>query len=97
MITYYGYTDGSGEYYVIVDGQKCSACGDCIPACPKGILQLSKELEDELDEEEKLVVKVSPMYCKELRYVCALCKSPDSHVEAPCVSSCPAGAIARTW
>lgn len=34
----YGYKDGSGEYFITIDTDKYNGCGDCVPACPYGVL-----------------------------------------------------------
>jgi ferredoxin len=57
IITYYGYTDGSGEYYIVIDAEKCSSCGDCIPACPQCALKMEEmfiDLEDKMYLETKI-------------------------------------------
>ena len=40
VITYYGYTDGSGEYYIIIDAEKCNSCEECTKACPQSALKM---------------------------------------------------------
>ena len=40
MITHYGYSDGSGEYYITIDSDKCNGCGICVKQCPMSALQL---------------------------------------------------------
>ena len=40
MITHYGYTDGSGEYYIVIDSDKCNGCGKCVQKCPQKALEL---------------------------------------------------------
>ncbi len=37
----YGYADGTGEFYLTIDTDKCNGCGDCVEACPQGIFELS--------------------------------------------------------
>ena len=50
MLSNYGYEDGSGNYYITIDTDKCSECGEkpCLQACPEGIFQT--ELDDYDDE-----------------------------------------------
>jgi predicted CoA-substrate-specific enzyme activase len=38
----YGYSDGTGEYFITVDTEQCDGCGECIEACPAGIFMLSE-------------------------------------------------------
>jgi len=37
MIANYGYKDGSGEYFISIDTDRCNGCGDCVPACPADV------------------------------------------------------------
>ena len=39
-IANYGYTDGSGDWYIVVDSDKCDGCGKCVEACPKNVLEV---------------------------------------------------------
>ena len=38
MIIHYGYSDGSGEYYVSIDAEKCNGCGKCVEKCPQRVI-----------------------------------------------------------
>ncbi len=31
---HYGYTDGTGEYFIAIDTGRCDGCGECVSACP---------------------------------------------------------------
>jgi NAD-dependent dihydropyrimidine dehydrogenase PreA subunit len=88
LIAYYGYTDGSGEYFVVIDSDKCSGCGKCVEHCPKGVLQVELMF---IDLDDKPVAIVKEEYCNKIGYICAACK-PELN-QAPCVLSCPTGAI----
>lgn len=88
MITYYGYTDGSGEFFVTIDSDKCNACGKCVKQCPKNVLHLECTF---IDLEDKIVAIVKDEYRNKIKYICSECK-PERN-ETPCVLSCPVGAI----
>ena len=44
----YGYTDGSGEWYITIDTNKCDGCRACAEACPEGCFAI--EVDDYDDE-----------------------------------------------
>jgi Fe-S-cluster-containing hydrogenase component 2 len=92
MIIHYGYSDGSGEYYISVDSEKCNGCGKCIENCPQRALELGSIM---VDLEEKLVVTVAENHRREIKYTCSSCK-PESK-KAPCVLACDTEAIRCTW
>lgn len=92
MITYYGYTDGSGEYYVVVDSDKCSGCGKCVEKCPQNALQLESAF---IDLEDKTVAAVAEEHRKKIKYTCSACK-PENN-QTPCVLACEGGAIKCVW
>ena len=92
MITHFGYSDGSGEYYVIVDTDKCNGCGKCVKKCPQTALQLETIF---IDLEDKTVASVTEEHRKKIKYTCASCK-PEAN-KAPCVLACEAKAINCTW
>jgi len=92
LITHYGYIDGSGEYFVVVDSDKCNGCRKCVEKCPMHALELVSEF---IDLEDKIVVAVTEEHRKRIRYTCAECK-PGQNV-TPCVLACDSGAIACVW
>ena len=92
LITHYGYSDGSGEYYITIDADKCSGCGKCVEKCPKSALELEAIF---IDLEDKTVALVTEEHRKKLKYTCASCK-PETN-NAPCVLVCEAKAINCTW
>ena len=51
MIANYGYKDGSGEFYISIDTDKCLVCTAqraCLTACPKGMFEI---MTDDYDDE----------------------------------------------
>jgi ferredoxin len=107
-IVNFGYTDGSGDYYISIDSGKCDGCSKCIDACPQGIFELGEDEADPLRDE--LVARVKEVPRKNLRYVCAACKpyltsligvkteaSVREMKNLPCVAACDKEAIAHSW
>ncbi len=92
MITHYGYTDGSGEYYITIDTDKCNGCGKCVKHCPQSALQLETMF---IDLEDKIAASVTEEHRKKIKYTCASCK-PESNM-SPCVLTCEPKAIKCTW
>ena len=92
IITHYGYSDGSGEYYITIDTDKCSGCGKCVKQCPQSALQLETMF---IDLEDKTVASVVEEHRKKIKYTCSSCK-PETN-KAPCVLACESKAINCTW
>ncbi len=92
VITYYGYSDGSGEYYIVIDAEKCSSCGECIQKCPQDALKMESTF---IDIEDKLVAAVTEEHRKKIRYICSPCKPEEASV--PCVQACDQKAITCIW
>jgi Fe-S-cluster-containing hydrogenase component 2 len=92
LITYYGYSDGSGEYYIVIDSGKCSGCGKCVQECPQKALKLEIEF---IDLEDKTVAEVTEEHRKKIKYTCASCK-PESD-RTPCVLVCEPKAVKCVW
>ena len=92
MITHYGYCDGSGEYYIVIDSDKCSGCGQCVQKCPQVALKLENEF---IDLEDKTVASVKEEHRRRIKYTCGSC-NPESN-DTPCVLSCEAKAIKCVW
>ncbi|MEW5936318.1 MAG: 4Fe-4S binding protein [Candidatus Thermoplasmatota archaeon] len=91
----YGYTDGSGGYYIIVDTEQCTACGLCVQACRWGVMEVGEDEHDPLSD--RLVAKVSEAHRKKIKYSCAQCKPASKQIIPPCISSCAPKAIEHSW
>lgn len=91
MIIHYGYSDGSGKYYVSIDAEKCNACKICIEKCPQNALKIDTVM---IDIEDKQVAVVHEAHRKKIQYTCASCHQKK---EIHCAQSCKKGAIAATW
>jgi len=97
MISNYGYEDGTGFYYITIDGGLCASCGEhsCVRACPQGVYAL------EVDDYDDLVAVVSEDARKRLRELCAPCKGRNggggTERDLPCTLACPRGAIRHSW
>ena len=85
----YGYSDGSGEYYITIDHNTCDGCGACVRACPNGVLTMSP---DDTGQ-EKATVK------DDVRKKLALVCPGISHctAEPNCQTACPKYAINHSW
>jgi len=92
IITHYGYSDGSGDYYITIDTDKCNGCGKCVKQCPQSALQLETMF---IDLEDKTVASVTEEHRKKIKYTCSSCK-PETN-KAPCVLACDSKAIKCTW
>lgn len=90
MIAHYGYADGSGEYFIIVDTDRCDGCAECVKACPKDVFEVI------LDDYDKPVACVKEELLKSISYVCPGYKKCKS-LEINCHTACPHDAINHTW
>jgi len=96
MLANYGYKDGSGEYFITIDTDKCDGCGKCVSACPAGVFEvLEEDPNDPLRDEPVVTVKAEKK--KKLKYECAPCKPVGDRPPLPCVAACEAGAISHSW
>lgn len=95
MIANYGYKDGSGEFFIAIDTDKCDGCGECVPACPGSVFEVGEDENDPFAEEE--VASVTSEQRKKLKYTCGPCKPPHDRPELPCVAACGPGAISHSW
>ena len=95
MIANFGYKDGSGEYFITIDTDKCSGCGDCVPACPAGVLEIRENDFDPLAEDK--MAAVTEEHRKKIKYSCAPCKPSGDRPELPCVAACEPDAITHSW
>lgn len=84
--------DGSGEYYIVVDSNRCDGCGLCVDQCSRRIIEIAKAM---IDIEEKTVAMVKEEHRKNIKYACSPCR-PDRE-KPPCVSACKNNAIKIIW
>lgn len=94
MIANYGYEDGTGEYFISIDTDKCLECngGPCVDSCPEEVFDIA---EDDWGDD---VACVSEGKSHLLQEVCANCKYlPDHKGKTPCQVACTNGAIAFSW
>jgi ferredoxin len=96
MLANYGYSDGSGNYFVTIDTDKCNGCGDCVSACPAQVLEVLDEDPNDPFREEPLAV-VRPEKKKKVKYECGPCKPYGGRPPLPCVAACPTDAISHSW
>ncbi len=92
IITHYGYSDGSGDYYVVIDAGKCNGCSKCVDKCPQRALELVTML---IDLDDKTVAAVTEHHRKNIKYSCSSCKPEEGR--APCVVACTQEALKCVW
>jgi NAD-dependent dihydropyrimidine dehydrogenase PreA subunit len=95
MIANYGYKDGSGDYFIAIDTDKCNGCMDCVKACPYGVLDVGPDENDPLSDDE--VAFVTEMERKKIKYTCAPCKPMANRPPLPCIAACKQEAISHSW
>lgn len=95
MIANFGYKDGSGEFFITIDTDKCNGCGDCVPVCPAGVLEIRENEYDPLAEDQMAAVK--EVHRKKIKYSCAPCKSGNISEKEPCIAVCELNAITHSW
>jgi len=86
VIANYGYQDGSGEYYITIDTDRCDGCGLCVEACPKDLFEM---VTDDYDE---LIPMIKEKISTKIGY---LCESSDCGYK--CQEACPQDAISHSW
>jgi ferredoxin len=91
MKIHYGYTDGSGDYFITIDNGLCDGCGKCVPACSANILEMGS------DDNGDSKAKVSDSTRKKVSFQCpgyVRCCQANS---VNCHSVCDKNAISHSW
>lgn len=96
MLANYGYSDGSGEYFITIDTNKCNGCGDCVLACPSSVFEVMKNDPNDPFREGPVAV-VSHRSKNRLKYACAPCKPGSERNLLPCINACRERAISHSW
>lgn len=95
MIANYGYSDGSGNFFITIDTNECNRCGACVEACPYGVLEMKLDENDPFREEP--VPCVVENHRKKIKYSCAHCKPTTNRPTLPCIAVCQSKAITHSW
>jgi len=95
VIANYGYKDGSGEYFITIDTDKCNGCGKCVDACPYGVMAVGEDPNDPLSDQEAAFVTEAER--KKIKYTCAPCKPTSGKKTPPCINACEMDAITHSW
>ncbi|MFQ5898471.1 MAG: acyl-CoA dehydratase activase [Candidatus Methylomirabilia bacterium] len=91
-VFHYGYSDGTGEYFISVDGARCDGCGRCQEACPAGVFEVAR------DDDGRLVARVRDSAVRRISYLCAACRPSRGERDLRCVTACGGkGALAHSW
>jgi len=93
VIANYGYRDGSGEYYLTIDTDRCIECRGrwCVDACPQSLFIIEA---DDYDDEVATIVLTAR---KQLKEKCAGCKPSAGYETLPCTTACLPVAISHSW
>jgi ferredoxin len=96
MLANYGYSDGSGTYFITIDTENCNGCGDCVTACPTDVFEvLEEDPNDPFRDEPRAIVRQDKK--KKVKYECSPCKPPSDRPPLPCVDACKMNAISHSW
>ncbi len=93
MKAHYGYKDGAGDFFIVIDTDKCIECADhkCIYECPEDVLEIIE------DDYEDMVCAVVESHRKKIKYSCAPCKPTSGDVTLPCMVACTPGGMKHSW
>ena len=95
MIANFGYKDGSGDFFISIDTDKCDGCRDCVPACPYGVLEVrDNEFDPMADNQMAAVIE---LHRKKIKYSCSPCKPDSPSSNLPCMLACKTNAIGHSW
>ena len=92
----YGYKDASGDFFIIIDTDKCDGCGECVTACPSSVFEVVDDDPNDPMRDEPVVV-VTREKEKKLKYECNPCKPVSLRPPLPCVEACKTKAVSHSW
>ena len=96
MIANYGYKDGSGEFFISLDSDRCDGCGVCVSSCPAGVFEVRDQ--DPSDPFREIPVgAIKDSQRNKIKDACAPCKPVFDRPPLPCLTACKPGAIAHSW
>jgi predicted CoA-substrate-specific enzyme activase len=84
MKMHYGYSDGSGDYFITIDTGRCDGCGRCLPVCPSPVFEIGDGK-----------AKVAEAARNRLSILCPGFQA--CNCEENCHTICPKDAIEHTW
>jgi len=87
----YGYNDGTGDYFLTIDLEKCDGCGECVPACPAAIFEVVRE---DSRQPKASVVETAR---KRLSILCPGYASCHQKHDNNCCNVCRGDAISLSW
>ncbi len=96
MQAHFGYSDGSGDYFITIDTDACDGCGECATACPADLFEVVNEDPNDPFRELPLAI-VKPGKKNTIKQECAPCKPPRERPPLPCVHACPRECIRHAW
>ncbi len=91
MKAQYGYSDGTGEYFITIDAEACDGCGQCATACPQGIFTVARDDSGQL----KAIVREGAR--NRLSFLCPGFQDCRQTHQINCHSACPKNAIQHSW
>jgi predicted CoA-substrate-specific enzyme activase len=91
MKVQYGYSDGTGEYFITIDTALCDGCGECVLACPSAVFTMEKT------DSAQPVARVREEVRKRLSLVCPGINSCKATCRVNCHSVCKQEAISHSW
>jgi predicted CoA-substrate-specific enzyme activase len=85
----YGYSDGTGDYFITIDTAKCDGCGECVKVCPSCLFVIAK------DEGGKPRAAIKEDLRKKIAIKCPGLKNCGQAQN--CHTVCSKSAIAHSW